>query len=468
VIAGADRTVGSLTPVTDRKQQRKERRHRRRDTLIRQIASFFVVLLYRKVEVYRAPGSDVSGAELSVSNHFGGFADPLLLVHALPRRPRIIARDVIWKIPVVGWIMKWLGSIPVHKPADTKKGDEGAADRNDQMFASCYRGLADGNHLLIFPEGETVDDPSIMKIKTGAARIALGARASGVDGIAITPAGIHYEDKAALRSDVFVNIGEPLWVDEWVTAHVESGADAGPSNRPVVSALTEDIEQRLRGVAPDFADWHEARTLTFAAEVLLRSRQEDPSDEVSISQRDRIAGMLGQSPPEEKQPVMEEAEAYSRQIDELSMSDRQVMAQITLGKYVWNLVKSLLIGLVLLPFAIVGVLVNWIPYLLVKAIGLLPVSPAVKATLKPMGAIVFFGITWGLSAWSISRFIGEYAWGYLLLMPLYITAVILISERAVLLWRAFRRWWRRGDVSDAWESLQAQRKRVIAAVAAAL
>jgi 1-acyl-sn-glycerol-3-phosphate acyltransferase len=164
-----------------------------KDRFIKRLVDLAVEALYRSVDMYLpAEEEDTCPPILSVSNHFGGFADPLLLMHAANRRPRIIARDKIWKIPIAGWVMKWLGAIPVHKPEE-----QNGRTSNDEMFASCYTALEDRKMLLIFPEGITRDDPSIAPIKTGAARIALGARAQGTDGLLIVPVGIHYEDKAA-------------------------------------------------------------------------------------------------------------------------------------------------------------------------------------------------------------------------------------------------------------------------------
>ena len=70
---------------------------------------------------------------------------------------------------------------------------------------SLHQGVVSGLSLLgayaaatviILPEGVTRDDPSIASIKTGAARLALGARAHETAGIQITAVGIRYEDKA--------------------------------------------------------------------------------------------------------------------------------------------------------------------------------------------------------------------------------------------------------------------------------
>ena len=67
--------------------------------------------------------------------------------------------------------MNWIGAIPVHKPED-----HNSPTSNDEMFASCYGALDDAGNILIFPEGVTRNEPSIATVKTGAARIAIGAR----------------------------------------------------------------------------------------------------------------------------------------------------------------------------------------------------------------------------------------------------------------------------------------------------
>jgi 1-acyl-sn-glycerol-3-phosphate acyltransferase len=155
----------------------------RSNRIIRKIVWWAVAALYHRVEVRQAPNLTASGAELANSSHFGGFTDPLLLIYAMDRVPRFVARDVIWKYPVVKSLMKWVRAIPVHK------SDDGGPTSNDTMFASTYAALAEGDLVTIFPEGITVDDPSIATIKTGSARIVLGARASGITGIILLSAG---------------------------------------------------------------------------------------------------------------------------------------------------------------------------------------------------------------------------------------------------------------------------------------
>jgi 1-acyl-sn-glycerol-3-phosphate acyltransferase len=437
---------------------RKERR-------IQRFASLAVRGLYRSVEVYAAAETPGNGPVLAVSNHFGGFADPLLLVSVAPRTPRIVARDKIWQIPIAGGVMRWLRAIPVHKPEEHK-----GLTSNDQMFASCYTALEEDSLLLIFPEGITVDDPSIASIKTGAARIALGARANGVEGIQIIPAGIHYENKAALRSRVFINIGAPLSLDGGLGRYDGGGDDETPENRELVLALTNEIEDRLRRVAPDFADWDEAKSLTSAAEVTLRARQENPGDEVPASIRDRLAGKLGRSPADKKQAVTEAITTYDQDLDAVGLTDAQSYDHTTFFGFLWYAVWNIALGFVLLPFAVVGIVINFIPLLIVWAIGLLRVSPAVKATLKPMAALVLFPLAWGIGAWQLASRGASAFWTIvaIVLIPLYLAAAILLSERLVLLWRAWQSWRGNRNLARVGNKIAAERQAVISAVNAAV
>jgi len=432
---------------------------------IRRFASVAVGALYRSVEVYVAADTPVTGPVIAVSNHFGGFADPLLLLSAAHRTPRIVARDKIWKIPIAGSVMRWLGAIPVHKPEE-----HAGLTSNDQMFSSAYGALEEGSMLLIFPEGITVDDPSIAHIKTGAARIALGARAAGTRGIEIVPAGIHYEDKAALRSRVFINIGYPLDLDAAVVSADIPEAEATPENRPLVRQLTDEIEDRLRRVAPDFTDWNEAKHLTSAAEVALRASTEDPRAEVPTAQRDRLAGGLGRAKPEARDAVIEAIDVYDHDLDAVGLTDQQAYDHTTFFGFLWYAIWNIALGLILLPFAIVGVAINFIPLLVVWAIGLLRVSPAVKATMKPMAALLLFPIAWAAEAWQLASRGAGWALTILaiVLIPLYLAALILLSERFVLLWRAWKSWRGNRNLARVADKIVTEREAVVAAVRAAV
>ncbi|MDJ0790616.1 MAG: 1-acyl-sn-glycerol-3-phosphate acyltransferase [Acidimicrobiia bacterium] len=435
---------------------------KRSDRLIKRIATWLVAALYQRVEVRHAQGLTASGAQLANASHFGGASDPLLLVYAMDRVPRFIARDVIWKIAPARWVMNWVGAIPIHKPED-----RGTGTSNDQMFASTYKALGDEQLVCIFPEGVTVDDPRIAAIKTGSARIALGARAQGVEGITLVSAGIHYQNKAALRSAAFVDVGYPIDLDEWVHMNIAEGEPQDSSNREAVRALTHDMEENLRIAAPDFEDWESAISSAGAASVALR-----PSDghdlEVGIASRDRLARLIDESP--EADEVREAMDAYQADLDSLGIDDETfVWAYNGYQSFLWFVIRTIIIGLVLLPYALIGLIINAIPLALVWLVGRLRVDDAVMATIKPASAILFFGIAWGIVLWRVTVESGlEGFFAFIVLLPIYLFALFAWTERVSLLYRALRGGFKARSIRQGYDLIRAHRRAVVEAVAQAV
>lgn len=434
----------------------------RSDRIIKKIVSWAIGAIYRRVEVRQREGLTATGPQLANASHFGGFSDPLVLVYAMDRVPRFVARDVIWRFAPARWVMNWVGAIPVHKPED-----KGEGTTNDQMFASAYTAFHEGELVTIFPEGITVDTPQIASIKTGSARIALGARAAGVEGLSLVSAGIHYGNKAALRSEVFVDIGWPIDLDARIDEFVPQGASDAPSDRAAVHALTQAMEANLRLAAPNFEDWATAHSLGAAAEVALRPvESSDPT--VHQADRERLASMLETS--DERARVVAAMDRYQSDLDAMGFTDAMLIRGLSkLSAFTWYVVRTLVIALLLLPFAVIGIAVNVIPMVIVWLIGRLRVDDAMMATVKPLGALAVFTITWGVWLWFAFRRGGpESLAAMFLLLPVYLFALIAWFERLTLLVRAVRGFRKSRSVKDVYETIWSHRTAVVEAVAQVL
>ncbi len=103
-----------------------------------------------------------------------------------------------------------------------------------------------------------------------------------------------------------------------------------------------------------------------------------------------------------------------------------------------------------------------IPYLIVKAVGLMRAAPAMLATVKPLTAIVAFGIMWGVTIWGAFRTFGTAGAGLAaLLMPVYLGAVIVLVERVQALWAAFRAWRGLRSVTELEQFIASRRPGVV-------
>jgi hypothetical protein len=111
-----------------------------------------------------------------------------------------------------------------------------------------------------------------------------------------------------------------------------------------------------------------------------------------------------------------------------------------------------------------GLTVNVWPLLLVGALGFLPVGPAVKATAKPAGAILFFAVAWGIAIWqSFERSIGL-GFAMIALLPISLAALLFASERVVRIAKAGRQWIRSRKIDDIGDQVVVKRAAVRDAV----
>jgi 1-acyl-sn-glycerol-3-phosphate acyltransferase len=436
---------------------------------VRRLSVVGARLVYREIEVV-AHGELPDGPVLLASNHFGGAADALLLIALNERFPRIVARDLIWKVPLVGSLMRSIGAIPVARRAD----QHGVPRSNDDMFAACYDALQREQLVLIFPEGVTQDDPFLAPVRTGAARIVLGARNQGVSGIHLVPVGIHYEDKAAFRSRVLVAFGAPIPLDETAVvleqaAGLEDGRRLGPDDQDAVRSVTDLLGERLRGVGPHYRDWEQARAMHLAASVTLRelTPAETVRRETPFGLTERLGAALAARPPQVQAAVQDAAVEYQEGLSELGVDDQAVAGRrpFRLGR----LVAEVALLLLLLPLAALGLLLAAIPLLLTQATRLVPTSPAMLSTIMPLVATLSFVVEWVVITVGAARQLGwDVGAAAAVLAPVAVAATLYVAERAVLLIRGLRRWWRIRRRADPILGLRDERAALLAATRAAL
>jgi glycerol-3-phosphate O-acyltransferase / dihydroxyacetone phosphate acyltransferase len=432
--------------------------------------------LFRSVEVVRPADLAPRGPQLWCISHFGALSDPIVLLHALERPPRFLAGDFLWRVPVLRRTLDAVRAIPVRRTQD------GGGAGNLGMFAASVEALADGDLVAIFPEGVATEGAQVSPLRTGAARVALHAVDAGVHGVAVVPAGIHYQDRAALRHRVFVDVGEALDLDAWCDERAAQrgggsvGLGVGPrtEDRAMVLALTDELDRRLRGVAPQFADLEQAHALHTAAAVALGGDRAAPP---SWGRQAQLAADVGRAPAEARAAVVDAVVGYREALAAAGLSDAEVVARSAAARR--HLVATTLLGLLLLPFALLGALLHAPLALLVAAAGRLRVAPPTLATILPVVGLVGALLTWGLTAWWLSGY-GPVVLGdatgwpartlavlqWLLVLPMWGWAALAVGERLASARRALRTRRRRGRSTTAavLPAMREQRAEVVARI----
>jgi glycerol-3-phosphate O-acyltransferase/dihydroxyacetone phosphate acyltransferase len=382
--------------------------------------------VYRSVEVDNPEPGWSRQAAILVANHPTGFSDPALLLGLLERSPRFLAKATLWRTLGAGWFLDRLGAIPVYR------GTDGATDRNTEMFSAAFEALAAGYLIAIFPEGGVSDRPSIGPIKTGAARLALGARRAGVAGLRIVPIGIHLEDKSGLRSRAFVQVGDVLDLDDELADIVGTNASTS-DDRVAVDKLTEEIEARLRAAAPDYDTDADARTLAFAADVSLRT---PGAAAVSFADRQMLARRLAHSRQDARAVTAEAALGYEQALGQHNVGDRDVMLTQGGASLRRRLAGLLALLVVLAPFALAGVVMNLVPVVGLTLAMRFSHDAMTAATVRMVAAVCAFlamWIIWAALAWTV----WDWRMGLVAFVaaPIYGAVALFTVDRAIGWWR---------------------------------
>jgi 1-acyl-sn-glycerol-3-phosphate acyltransferase len=182
------------------------------------------------------------GPALIACNH-ASYLDPIANAYAVVkagRRPRFLAKDDLFRIPVVGRALSGAGQIPVSR---------GSADRTPLLRAK--RALSDGEVVVVYPEGTvtTREDGLPMAGKTGTVRLAL------TSGVPITPmvswgsAPVWQKSgPGSLRPGrpVWVSVGEPIDLSSRSDQLEDFEAVRGMTSElmDVLTAMTIDVRDR--------------------------------------------------------------------------------------------------------------------------------------------------------------------------------------------------------------------------------
>ena len=344
------------------------------------------------------------GPVLVVANHPNALLDPILIFRVAGRPTRPLAKAPLFEQALLGTLLRGLGGLPVYR----KQDDPALMERNDQTFQRAIDALVEGDAVQIYPEGTSHSAPALAPLRTGAARIALGAEAQADWhlGLCIVPIGLTYTRKTRFRGKVLASIGEPFGVEDlreaWdvdpqqsvrtLTARILSALEAVTLNAPShEDTVLIDVAERMYARAKGLASWREREPM---AERMPR-----------MQAFARGIVWLHATEPEQYAALAQRVRRYRRKLALLRVDEGDVpVAYSPSSVMAYVLRYSALLAIGVLP-ALVGA-VAWYPVWLSARVSVALTRPEREsiATYKLAGAIVSAPFVWllhiGIAAWA--------------------------------------------------------------------
>lgn len=350
-------------------------------------------LFFRRIETVNADSVPSGTGVIFVMNHPNGLVDPALVFTALPRRISFLAKSTLFKMPVISFLLKTVEALPVYRKLDA--GED--ISKNQKTFEAAQQRLQNGGSIAMFPEGVSHNSPKLLPMKTGAARIALGAVSVGggdpID-LHIVPVGLYYTNKTTFRSEVVLHFGESFSV-------VPAGLDEDDQPpRADVKELTSRIESAIREVTLNAENEAELRTADIAERIFTAASEEGLNLGDKLEFRKRYVEESEFSGT--NQELKDKLHAFDNKLNAVGLEPNHLsLANLPRGFVIRQALFQTWVLVMLLPLSIFGTILHFPAYQLCKLAAHLfsrHGADDVASTVKVLAGMMFFPLTWLFTA----------------------------------------------------------------------
>ncbi|MCU0431664.1 MAG: lysophospholipid acyltransferase family protein [Cytophagaceae bacterium] len=377
-------------------------------------------IFFKNISVKGQSHLQLKGPLIVVANHPGTFLDPIVIASLLNRKVYFLAKGELFKGPVLSWLLRQLNMIPVYR----KQDDPSLMNRNDDTFKKCYEHLESGGAILIFPEGTSITERKLRPIKTGAARIALGAEARNefMLGTKILCIGLNYQNPHQFNRDVLVNVEPAIEVGTYKDFYV---LDSFKAAQKLTDQIKESLESQIVAVSNQQAD-----QLVMQIEQLYKNKRllelgYSPKDkEASFELTKKIVEVVHffqEKEPERFEFMSQKISDYFRRLDMIGVPDDLLRTDKKKKSFAVRAMRALGWMVLGFPLYVYGLVHHWIPFELPAWISR-KISPS-KEYQGPIGMIggmitfTGFYFLYGKLAWMWTQHAGVVSI-YLLSLPL--------------------------------------------------
>lgn len=321
-------------------------------SIVKPCAKIALSVYFRKMHISNRERIPKGKPVILAVNHPTAFIEPCIIACWLNEPLNFLARgDLYVQSPFIRKLYNWFHIVPIFRIDDT--GYSGLKSNYD-TFSKCYEALAANKMVMILAEGRTKHEKRLRPLMKGTARIVFGAleKYEGLD-VYIVPVGVNYTNPDQFRSDVRIDFGDPIRVQDYAAVFKENQAKA-------VTALTTELRHRLAERIVHIADPADDEWV----EPLLEIHRHGPSarllpafstDPAPLFEEKKLTDHLNHLPTERKESLKNLVGKYLGQLKAAATTDRGLMDHTS-----YSLGSATFLGLLWLPY-IIGFALNFLP-----------------------------------------------------------------------------------------------------------
>ncbi len=315
-------------------------------------------LFYRKIDVIGAKDVPDSGPVIFTPNHQNALMDALITLCTKDRQPVFVARADIFENPLIIAVLHFLRILPIYR----KRDGGNSSDNNQETFNLLLKVLHSRLAVGMMPEGTHNEIKRLRMLQKGVFRLAMQAQEEHGNSpmVKIVPVGLEYTSTSKFRSNVMVRYGKAIEVSDFYDQYVENPARAF---KLMQDTLMEKMKEGMIDITNEqhYSEIERLRVL-YQRQALQNLGLDCRNAERRLQAQQKIITALqehDQTNPDEMSALCLAVRDYLAIIKKHNLRDWVVERQ---PYSLPGLLMQSILVILGIPFWILGMLFNYIPY----------------------------------------------------------------------------------------------------------
>lgn len=375
--------------------------------LIKKLVKLSISIFFKKIVVTGKEHIPSTGPLIIVSNHPNTFMDALVIAVLAKQRIGFVGNASIFANKIAARVFRYFQVIPIYRKKDIPAGEK---PDNNSSFKACHAYLEGEGTFLIFPEGSSYYELKLREIKTGTARIALSYEAlKDFNGkLQILPMALDYSDSIQFRSMLSVTINPPMTLESYQAAYEQD-------EFKTALELTEDIRKELAAHIPQTSGKEQEAFLvkSHAFYTTFHDAEADLHDDAKRSltlrkQLSQALQFLRKHHADLYQDTQTKVFAFFEGLKEEGLTPGFFTENFRQKPKAIVCLGYALTFLLLFPIYLLGLVTNYLPYILPSTIfKALNIDIEYKAPVQMSVGVITFPLFYLLELWLFRSYISD-------------------------------------------------------------
>jgi 1-acyl-sn-glycerol-3-phosphate acyltransferase len=315
-------------------------------------------LFYRKIDVIGIKNIPNTGPIIFTPNHQNALMDALAIILTKDRQPVFVARADIFKKPLIIAALHFLRILPIYRKRDGGISSDNNQETADLILKVLHHRLAVG----IMPEGTHNEIKRLRMLQKGVFRMAMQAQEEygSSSMVKIIPVGIEYSSTNKFRSNVMVRYGKAIELSDFYDLYIENPARAF---KQMQDFLMEKMREGMIDISNEqFYSEIERLRVLYLPQAVQRLGLDFRNAEHRLLAQQKIIATLqeyGQTNHDEMSALCLAVRRYLTIVQKYDLRDWVIKRQ---PYSLASLLGRSMFALAGIPFWILGMLFNYLPY----------------------------------------------------------------------------------------------------------